>query len=213
MDTSSKKTNNDSAAQPTTSQQQVLHKAAPAGTEQADLMGWEMASRRQRGRDVIEGSPPGNQPARKDMRTQQQEGLLTASAASNKRKQTAPPRGNATGQPAATQRAGQKPKQVQQQRKNGKEPAAGAPPDAPPPQQGAIYSSDPAHHIGLGQKRAERRGGAESESRQTAGNTSCRRGGPHSGSSEGKAEQKGRSGSSPPCSQCRSGRGRTDGGT
>ena len=133
MDTSSKKTNNDSAAQPTTSQQQVLHKAAPAGTEQADLMGWEMASRRQRGRDVIEGSPPGNQPARKDMRTQQQEGLLTASAASNKQKQTAPPRGNATGQPAATQRAGQKPKQVQQQRKNGKEPAAGASPDAPPP--------------------------------------------------------------------------------
>ena len=92
MDTSSEKTNNDSAAQPTTQEQQVPHTAAPAEEAQDVQMSWETAARRQRGRDAIEGTPPRNQPARKDMRTQQQEVLLTASAAPDKQKQTAPPR-------------------------------------------------------------------------------------------------------------------------
>ena len=91
MDTSSEKTNKDSAAQPTAQEKQVPHTAAPAEQAPDEQMGWEVTSRRQRGRDAVEAASPKSQPARKDMRTQQQEGLLTAAAASDKQKQTTPP--------------------------------------------------------------------------------------------------------------------------
>ena len=131
MDTSSEKTNNDGAAQPAAQEKQVPLTAAPAEQAQDDSMGWEVAARRQRGRDAVEAASPKSQPARKDMRTQHQEGPLTAAPASDKQKQTTPPpRGNAAGQPVAAQRAGQKPPTT---KKNGKEPAAGAESGAPPP--------------------------------------------------------------------------------
>ena len=91
MDTSSEKTNNDIATQPTAQEKQVPHIAAPAEQAPDEQMGWEVASRRQRGREAVEAASPNSQPARKDMRTQQQEGPLTASAASDKQKQTTPP--------------------------------------------------------------------------------------------------------------------------
>ena len=132
MDTSSEKTNNDIATQPTAQEKQVPHIAAPAEQAPDEQMGWEVASRRQRGREAVEAASPNSQPARKDMRTQQYEGPLTASAASDKQKQTTPPpRGSAAGQPAATQRSGQKPQQTST-KKNGKEPAAGTGAGAPP---------------------------------------------------------------------------------
>ena len=132
MDTSSEKANNDIATQPTAQEKQVPHIAAPAEQAPDEQMGWEVASRRQRGREAIEAASPNSQPARKDMRTQRHEGPLTASAASDKQKQTTPPRGSAAGQPAATQRSGQKPQQTST-KKNGKEPAAGTGAGAPPP--------------------------------------------------------------------------------
>ena len=91
MDTSSEKTNNDGAAQPAAQEKQVPLTAAPAEQAQDDSMGWEVAARRQRGRDAVEAASPKSQPARKDMRTQHQEGPLTAAPASDKQKQTTPP--------------------------------------------------------------------------------------------------------------------------
>ena len=134
MDTSSEKINNDGAAQPAAQEKQVPHTAAPAEQTPDEPMGWEeVATRRQRGRDAVEAASPKSQPARKDMRTQRQEGPLTAAPASDKQKQTtAPPSGSAAGQPVATQRAGQKPPSPTK-KKNGKEPAAGAGSGAPPP--------------------------------------------------------------------------------
>ena len=92
MDTSSEKTNNDGAAQPAAQEKQVPHTAAPAEQTPDEPMGWEeVATRRQRGRDAVEAASPKSQPARKDMRTQRQEGPLTAAPASDKQKQTTPP--------------------------------------------------------------------------------------------------------------------------
>ena len=67
MDTSSEKANNDIATQPMAQEKQVPHTAAPAEQAPDEQMGWEVASRRQRGREAVEAASPNSQPARKDI--------------------------------------------------------------------------------------------------------------------------------------------------
>ena len=212
MDTSSEKTNNDIATQPTAQEKQVPHIAAPAEQAPDEQMGWEVASRRQRGREAVEAASPNSQPARKDMRTQQHEGPLTASAASDKQKQTTPPprkRGRAASS-NATLGAETSANIYEKEWKGARSGNGGR---RPPPKEGAIYSIDSANSISVDTKSEQRCGSGKSEPRQAAGGASRGCGRPHLRSREGTPRQKRCSGRSPPGSTGSSSTGDTHGGT